>query len=143
MAAGRRAFNHKTLHAAAGAPQQHGGKRIRRDDRQEIRTQQGGRRTTVFNEEGRIEDALTVGLRRRAVDADGVGRGLVARQRVQHARELYGDAGADDHDGRAGEHRAVGRRQMGELDFLKIVDADRIGMALACKKDLHKVGNDA
>ena len=67
----------------------------------------------------------------------------MARQRIQHARKLHGDAGADDHDCRAGEHRAVGGGQMGELDFLKIVDADWIGVALTREEDLYEVGDDA
>ena len=85
--------------------------------------------------------------RRRVVGVSGqreriAGR-FVAGQSIEDARHAERNAGAHQHVVDAGQHGAVERGEVRDLDLLEIVDADRIRVALARQPDLDEVGDDA
>src|SRR5262249_34919352 len=69
--------------------------------------------------------------------------GLVILEAIEHARNLEWYASAHQDISHTGEHRAVDRRQMRQLNFLKVVNPDWIVVALSCENDFHKIGHDA
>jgi hypothetical protein len=141
--AGARSLDHESLDAPAGLADQHRREGVRRDDRQKIRTPQRLQSRGFLAEGGGVEHGTMVGVRPGAGHADGIGGGMVVRQHVQHARHLDRNSRPHDHHGDPGQHRPIERRQVRQLDLLQIVDADRVGMPLPGKEDLHVVRDDA
>ena len=124
VAAGRRAFDDEAVDVSVRALDQRGAEQARRDDGQELRPLQ--RRQVVLHVLARIEDdGRGLFIRLLADDVDGIRRRLVVREPIERAGHLHRDAGAHEHVVDAGQHRAVERGQVRNLDLLEVVDPDR------------------
>jgi len=88
-------------------------------------------------------NTLATTMLRRAGDGELVLRGVVGGEGVKHAGNVERDARAHEHVAHAGQHCAVDGGQMGELDLLKEVDADRVLVAFPSQEHLDKVADDA
>ena len=64
---------------------------------------------------------------------------LAEGQVVEDAGDAARDAGAHQHVGDPGEHRAVERRQGGQLDLFEEIDADRAVVSLAGEEDFDEI----
>jgi hypothetical protein len=63
-------------------------------------------------------------------------------ERVQNSGDFDGNAGTHDNDTDTCQHGPVDRGEVRQLDFLQIIDAHRIGVALPGEEHFNEIGGD-
>ncbi len=109
------------------------GERVARHDGEETRSPHGGRGPLPVR--GRIEAQVLDVPGRGVLELELQLRRLVARQGVEHHRDLARDAGPHEHVVHPGQHRAVEEGQVRHLDLGEQVDAD--GALVALPREVH------
>ena len=141
MTAGGRRLDDEAVDVAVGAARQGECQHVGCDDGEKQRPRQ--RRQLNTRELARVERQHDGIARAGAGRGQWIGGRLVVHETVEHAGDLQRDARAHQHVAHPGEHGAVDRRQVRDLDLFQVVDAHRIRVALAREEDLDEVGHHA
>ena len=140
MTAGRRALDDEPVEAGLDLLHQRGRQHVRCHDGQKPGPHK--RRGIGADELARVEGEGRLIALLRADHVQRIGRRLVPGQTIECLGNLERNPGADDHIAHAGQERTVERRQMRNLNFFEIIDADGVGVALACQPDLDEIRDD-
>src|SRR3990167_6071592 len=76
------------------------------------------------------------------LDVEPIGRAFSGCELREYSGDLCRDAGAHRNAVNSREHRSVDRKQVRKLNFLKVVDPDRLVMPFFCEPDFTEISRE-